>query len=94
MVLVFSPPDCTIKKSEPGLCMTPPIDTIKFAELPAGTKGVAPIRRVKSVVEPLKEPEISAQITEFPSGKSPVIDAESAGIYPRAVVTSLEVIKS
>jgi hypothetical protein len=68
--------------------MTPPIDTIRFAELPAGTKGVAPIRRVKSVVDPLKELEISVQTNEFPSGKSPEIDAESAGVYPRAFVTS------
>jgi len=51
IVLVFSPPEVTIIKSEAGFCITPLIDTIKFAELPAGIKGVPPILRVKSVSE-------------------------------------------
>ena len=73
--------------------MTPPKETIKFAELPAGTNAAPARRRVKLVRVPLNCDEISSTKIEFPRGKSPVICAESAGIYPSAFVTSLPVMR-
>jgi hypothetical protein len=66
----------------------PPTDTIKFAELAVGTKGTDADAREKSVVDPLKDEEKSSRIIEFPIGYCPVTDAEFAGTYPRAFVTS------